>query len=276
MQWVVFGVTLATSFVIYTLLRQFDATSTKEFAKYVDMQKHELNPLVNALLRRGWTLNRVLWALLFLFGIPIALLDAYLNTYVLIGVPVFAFTFGAFHVVAAANNYGVLGRLEKMTPEDIKEEEGDTLSFAKEFAAAGWMKKPMLLIRREAFSVGMTMIFLLGFGLLYYSTGVAGLGNLELVVRSKGYPVYSLFNMGWILVVVTGAFYPLRTMASLVMARRYSKMAKSDAATPDDGKTGGSWMDVTVDQLRDALKIAEDNRTRTVRLWVGPPTGQEV
>src|SRR5208283_2880153 len=106
MQWVVFGVTLATSFVIYTLLRQFDATSTKEFAKYVDMQKHELNPLVNALLRRGWTLNRVLWALLFLFGIPIALLDAYLNTYVLIGVPVFAFTFGAFHVVAAANNYG--------------------------------------------------------------------------------------------------------------------------------------------------------------------------
>lgn len=276
MQWLVFGFTLVASFVIYATMRNFDVSTTKEFAKYVDMQKHELNPFVNALLRRGWALNRVLWVFLFLFGIPIALLDAYLNTYVLIGVPVFAFTFGAFHIVAAVNNYGFLERVKEMTPEDLKEEEDDTLSFAKKFAAAGWTKKPMLLARREAFSVGMCLIFLLGFGLLYYSIGVAGLGNLELVVAAKGYPVYSFFNMGWILVVVTGAYYPLRTMASLVMARRYSKMAQSGAAIPAEGKTGGSWTDVTVDQLRDALKIAEENRTRTVRLWLGPHSGQEV
>lgn len=272
MQLEIFGVTLVVSFVLYATMRRLDVSSTKEFAKYVDMQKHELNPLVNGLLRRGWTLDCVLWAMLFLFGIPIVLLDAYLNTYVLVGVPLFAFSFGAFHVVAAANNYGFLERVKKMSPADIKEEEEDNFSFAKEFTAAGWKKKVLLLSRRDTFSTGMTAIFLFGFGLLYYSIGVAGLGNLELVVLAKGYPVYSFFNMGWILVVVMGAYYPLRTIGSLVMARRYSKMAKLGAVTPYEGKTG-SWMDVTVDQLRDALKIAEDNKTRTVRLWVGAPSG---
>src|SRR5437016_14066056 len=55
----------AESFVVYSLLRYPDEKSTKKLAQRVDLQKHEVNPLLT-LLARKWSLNaafRVTWVL---------------------------------------------------------------------------------------------------------------------------------------------------------------------------------------------------------------------
>ena len=111
-----FGFTFVVSFATYSILRHFDVDSTKAFSKYLDMEKHEVNPLVNWLLKRGLSLNRSFTVMLFLFGVPIALGDAMLNTYLALGVPLFAWLFGCLHVIASANNYGYLSGTSMATP----------------------------------------------------------------------------------------------------------------------------------------------------------------
>jgi hypothetical protein len=268
--WILFGVTFATSFGLYFLMRRFDVWSTKEFAKYVDMQKHEVNPLVNALLRRGWTLDKVMTFTLFLFGIPIALFDASLNTYILFGVPVLAFLMGCFHMVAAASNTGGLQRLRRMSKEEINEEEADWLHFASSVRKASWVGKVRMVVEREAFGFWMTIMFAFAYGLLYYSVGVAGIVSVLNVFHSHGYPLYSFFGMGWLLCLALLGYYPLRAASTVVMTMRYSKLAKKDelsGSLPTEPSVG--WMDVTVAQLEDALKLAKANGVNSVRLSIG-------
>jgi len=268
--WIIFGVTFATSFGLYFLMRRFDVWSTKEFAKYVDMQKHEVNPLVNALLRRGWTFDQVMTFTLFLFGIPIATLDASFNTYIFFGVPAFAFLMGCFHMVAAASNTGGLQRLKRMSKEEIKEEEDDWLCFASMVQKASWAGKVRMTLERDAFGFWMTIMFVFAYGSLYYSVSVAGIVPVLNVFHSSGYPVYSYFGMGWLLSFALLGYYPLKAISTVVMTMRYSKMAKKDelsGAMPSEPALG--WMDVTVAQLEDALKLAKANGVDSVRLSIG-------
>lgn len=270
MDWLIFGVTFATSFSLYSSMRQFDVWSTKEFAKYVDMQKHEVNPLVNALLRQGWTLDRVMTFTWLLFGIPIALLDALLNTYILFGVPAIGFLMGCFHMVAAASNTGVLQRLKRMTKDEIREDEAEWLRFASLVRKASWVIKVRMVVEREAFGFWMTIMFLFAYGLLYYSVGAAGILSVLSVFHSHGYPVYSFFGIGWLFSLALLGYYPLKAASAVVMTMRYSKLARKDelsGSLPPEPNLG--WMDVTVAQLEDALKLARTNGVNRVRLSFG-------
>jgi hypothetical protein len=270
MNWELFGLTFAVSFGLYFLMRRFDVWSTKEFAKYVDMQKHEVNPIVNALLRRGWTLDRVMMFTLFLFGIPIALLDAYLNTFVLFGVPALAFLMGSFHMVAAASNTGGLQRLKRMSKEEIAEEEADWLPFASQVRKASWVGKVKMVMEREAFGFWMTIMFAFAYGLLYYSVMTVGIVPVFSAFLSHGFTIYSYFGMGWLLSLALLGYYPLRAAATVVMTKRYSKLVEKNelSGTPPSEPSVG-WMDVTVAQLEDALKLARANGVNSVRLSIG-------
>jgi len=44
------------SFFVYSLLRYFDEKSTRKLAKRLDLQKHEVNPLLTFLARR-WSIQ---------------------------------------------------------------------------------------------------------------------------------------------------------------------------------------------------------------------------
>lgn len=270
MNWPLFGLTFAVSFGLYFLMRRFDVWSTKEFAKYVDMQKHEVNPIVNALLRRGWTLDKVMIFTLFLFGIPIALLDASLNTFILFGVPALAFLMGSFHMVAAASNTGGLQRLKRMSKEEIAEEEAEWLRFGSQVRKAPWAGKIKMVMEREAFGFWMTIMFAFAYGLLYYSVNVAGIVPVFNTFLSRGFTVYSYFGMGWLLSLALLGYYPLRAASTVVMTRRYSKLAEKNelsGVSPSESSVG--WMDVSVAQLEDALKLAKTNGVNSVRLSIG-------
>ena len=65
-------------------------------------------------------------------------------------------------------------------------------------------------------------------------------------------------------------YYPLRAAATVVMTKRYSKLVEKNelSGTPPSEPSVG-WMDVTVAQLEDALKLARANGVNSVRLSIG-------
>jgi len=269
---ILFGFTLAASFATYSILRHFDVASTKAFSKYLNMEKHEVNWLINWLLKRGWSLDRSFTFMLFIFGLPIALADAALNTYLALGVPLFAWIFGCFHIIASVNNYGYLPKLERMDPEEIREEEADMFAFGMEFGKANIRKKVMMLWNRKGFDLGMTFLSIVAFASIYYSAVVVvGVIPIEMLFVNHGFHVLSFFNMGWVLAFVLLAYYPLRVLAEITMANRYYNLSKGVVTEVgvQDGLRSSGWMDIPVDQLKSALKIAEENNSKVVRILLG-------
>src|SRR5207245_7837743 len=96
------AIVFAESFTVYSLLRQFDVRSTRKLAERIDLQKHEVNPLLTFLTKR-LSLNTAFRATWVLTASAIALSDTYLNTVVSWGVPAIAFIFGTIHLLAAAS-----------------------------------------------------------------------------------------------------------------------------------------------------------------------------
>jgi hypothetical protein len=273
MQYALFALTFVVSFATYCILRQFDVDSTKAFSKYLDMEKHEVNPLINWLLKRGLELNQSFSLMLFLFGIPIALGDAALNTYLALGVPFFAWFFGCFHVIASANNYGYLPKLKRMSPQEIREEEADMFAFSMEFGKANLRKKVAMLWDRKGFELTMTILSVIAFVFIYSSIEIVGLVRIELLFYNHGFSVLSLFNTGAILAFALLAYYPVKVIAEITMARRYYLLSKGFViqAKVQDRTSPSGWLDIPADQLKDALKIADENDSKLVRIWLGSP-----
>jgi hypothetical protein len=268
---ILFGLTFAVSFATYFILRHFDVASTKAFSKYLDMEKHEVNPLINWLLRRGLSLDQSFTLMLFLFGIPIALGDATLDTYFALGVPFFAWSFGCLHIIASVNNYGYLPKIERMSPEEIREEEADMFAFGMEFGKANLRKKIVMLWERKRFDLSMTFFSIMAFVLIYSSTAVVGLEAIELLFFNHGFSVLSFFNMGWILAFALLAYYPVRVMSEIAMANRYYHLSKGVVTQVEvqHEPSPSGWVDVPVDQLKSALEIANEKNSKVVRIWLG-------
>jgi len=268
---ILFGFTFAVSFATYFILRRFDVASTKAFSKYLDMEKHEVNPLINWLLRRGLSLDQSFTLMLFLFGLPIALGDATLNTYLALGVPLFAWSFGCLHIIASVNNYGYLPKIERMSPEEIRGVEADMFAFGMEFGKANLRKKIVMLWDRKRFDLTMTFFSIMAFVLIYSSTAVVGLEAIELLFFNRGFYVLSFFNMGWILAFAILAYYPVRVMAEITMANRYYHLSKGVVTQVgvQHGPSSSGWVDIPIDQLKSALKIADENNSKVVRIWLG-------
>ncbi|HMB66855.1 MAG TPA: hypothetical protein VKM96_02775 [Candidatus Bathyarchaeia archaeon] len=58
-----FALLFIESFAVYSLLRYLDVKSTKKLAQRLDLQKHEVNPLLTMLAKR-WGINtafRITW-----------------------------------------------------------------------------------------------------------------------------------------------------------------------------------------------------------------------
>jgi hypothetical protein len=270
---ILFGFTFVMSFAIYYILRQFDTASTRAFSKYLDMEKHEVNPLINWLLKRGLSLERSFTVTLFLFGIPIALGDALLNTYLALGVPLFAWSFGCLHVIASANNYGYLPKLERMNPQEIREQEADMFAFSMEFGKANLRKKIVMLWDRRRFEVIMTFLSIIAFALIYYSITTVGLVSIELLLFHHGFYVLSYFNMGSILALALLTYYPMSVLAEITMAYRYYHLSKANGFVArvgiQDKLSSSDWVDIPVDQLKNALKIADEKNSKVVRISLG-------
>jgi len=268
---ILFGFTFVASFATYFILRHFDVDSTKAFSKYLNMEKHEVNPLINWLLKRGLSLDQSFTLMLFLFGIPIALGDALLNTYLALGVPLFAWSFGCLHIIASVNNYGYLPKLKRMSPEEIREEEADMFAFAMEFGKANLKKKVVMLWDRKRFDLSMTFLSIVAFASIYGSVAVVGFVQVELLFLNQGYYVLSFFNMGWILAFALLAYYPVRVMAEITMANRYYHLSKGIVTQVgiQNGSSSSGWVDIPADQLKNALRIADENNSEVVRIWLG-------
>jgi len=269
---VLFGLTFVMSFTMYYALRHFDVASTRAFSKYLDMEKHEVNPLINWLLKRGLSLDHSFTVTLFLFGIPIALGDATLNTYLALGIPLFAWSVGCLHIIASANNYGYLPKLEHMNPQEIRAEEADMFAFGMEFGKANLRKKVVMLWDRKRFELIMTFLSIIAFALIYYSIMVVGLVSIELLLLGHGYYVLSFFNMGSVLAFALLAYYPMRVLAEITMAYRYYHLSKANGIVTrveiQDKSLSSGWVDIPIDQLKDALKIADENNSEVVRIWL--------
>src|SRR2546422_1132795 len=141
-------ITFVFSFFAYSMLRYLDQSSTKRLARRLDIQKHELNPLLTWLARK-WGLDRAFWITYLVFAIGIAMVDVFLNTVATFGFPAAAYLFGLMHVLAAANNLELDYETRGMTKGQI---ESGTFGFVEELSGLSLRKGLSLLIEKYAFT----------------------------------------------------------------------------------------------------------------------------
>ena len=266
-QTIVFALTFVVSFGLYSWLRRYDEKSTSAVAEYVDIKRHEVNPIVTLATRRGWSLKKIFRVTWLAMALPIAFGDALLNTYLFFGVPFLAFFFGTFHIVASINNGAYLQRLKRMSKEEIQKEEEENISLGKRFKSSNFKGKLTLLYERDTLAIGMSVLWVFAYSLIYYSVQVVSPLAVESSFFAKGYPVVSFFNMGWIIAFAVLTYFPLKTIGGIIILRRYSKMGDGPASQPPfSGPPGGPYIDLSVGELKEALDWAKKNRSDKVRI----------
>jgi len=247
------AIVFAESFTVYSLLRQFDVRSTRKLAERIDLQKHEVNPLLTFLTKR-LSLNTAFRATWVLTASAIALSDTYLNTVVSWGVPAIALLFGTIHLLAAASNMELEYRTRSMSPAEI---EADTYEFAKQLSGLNWKGRLSLLAERYAFNVVVTAISLVtivGFELSDTISKLTHSSNSGAVMSNA-----ALLNMMALLF-----FFPTVFFGTLIWSRRLVKFYDSGKLDPPQGHEYSIEIPIAV--AEEALNLANSKQASTIRL----------
>ncbi|TMI16843.1 hypothetical protein E6H32_10340 [Candidatus Bathyarchaeota archaeon] len=244
----------AESFVVYSLLRYPDEKSTKKLAQRVDLQKHEVNPLLT-LLARKWSLNaafRVTWVLT---ASIIAAADTFLGITISPGIPAVAFFFGTVHVLAAASNIQLDYRTKNTSREEI---DAETYKFARSLSSLDWKGRWTLLIERYAFTFVVTIVSLAAIFLYLLSSAIdptSEFSNVGAVISNL-----SSVEIGAILL-----FFPSIFFGSIAWSRRLTKFYRSGKLVGPAGP-GGQYIEIPVSIAEEALNIAKSKQASTIRL----------
>jgi len=244
----------AESFVVYSLLRYPDQKSTKKLARRLDLQKHEVNPLLT-LLARKWSLNaafRVTWVLT---ASGIAAADTFLGITVSLGIPAVAFFFGTVHILAAASNTQLDYRTKNTSREEM---DAETYKFARSLSALDWKGRWTLLIERNAFTFVVTIISLAGIFLYLLSSAIdptSEFSNVGAVMSNL-----SFVEIGAILL-----FFPSIFFGTITLSRRLTKFYRSGKLVGPTGP-GAQYIEIPVSIAEEALNIAKSKHSSRIRV----------
>ena len=151
-------------FVTYSLFRYFDYESTKLCLSLLDIERHEINPLVVRLSRKlGFkTAFLITWPL---FAIPIAIIDS-LVFLDMLGAPVLAFLFGFAHILASMSNMGLYFQVREFGVDTIEYNSQLTIDKLKKLSLIGKLKH---LTKINFFNTVLSIYGMLIVSALWYS-----------------------------------------------------------------------------------------------------------
>src|SRR5579875_157131 len=274
---ILFPVTFIFSFTMYSLLRSLDVISTRQMSSILDIRKHEVNPIVVALTKRGWKLNNIFRLTWILFGIPIALLDATLNSYQELGFPLYGCLFGFMHLVAACNNFGLYGRLSHLKDSELQDNEREQLDYARNFARLQWRQKFKVFVSKNAFAFGMSILSLIALSLVYSAIMLVGPVNLELIFFKSSIYLLATFNMGLVIGLAVVVYFPIRLISSFLILRRYMEIAKDEPGNAKGEQNLSTvYIEIPVEVIRSALKAAESKGASVVTISNLSGSGDDV
>ena len=261
-------VVFALSFIIYTILRDFDVKSTLQLADIIDLQKHEVNPTITWLARR-MDLKQAMRLTWFAIGIPVAAADAYVNQAFPYGVPIYALIFGFSHVLAAANNKRVAFAVSKMGVEEFEREHDQQMQEMAKLNLAGRLR---LIFRSNPRSILMLVLALPLVAALGYAMVAT---ELFTVVVSHDLLLVIPLNIAFCLIIATLIIEPAFALAPLILSRRYR-------GSPTGGVSEGQAkpettvnIQVPVSVVMQALEAARKNGEAAVKIAIPVGPGKE-
>ena len=244
---VVAVIIFAFSICAYSLMRHFDVKSTRVLAAKLDLEKHEMNPLMVRLAKRFGidSAFKITWAI---FAIPIAIADVILNSVWSVNLPVFAFVFGFTHLLAAANNIEIAYTVRHSTTEEV---ERRTMDLAAELRALNWTGRMKLLMERNAFTFLTAVYSLIIIIDLYYAGVIANITGLS-------YLTVAMPNAGNVALLSLLIYFTSVAIGLYLMSNRLAKMPPEKTVARPQG------FEVDIGIVEEGLQLARSRSATTV------------
>lgn len=214
----------AESFLVYTLLREFDVKATGDLAKRVDLQRHEINPTITWLAKKVGLKNalRVTW-LVVAFGVATA--DVYINQSFTYLIPIFALTVGFGHVLAAANNKHIAYLVDRLGVDEFERQHELDM---RELAGLGWGGKVRFLFRTNPTSI-LVLLFTIP---LVSALGYSMVATETFTAVTTAWPAKALtipLDMAFCFVLAFFLIQFAMALGPFILASRYEHSIKGDS-----------------------------------------------
>ena len=251
MNLIVAGIIFALSLTAYSSMRYFDVRTTRELAEQLDLERHEINPLMVRLAKRFGLDGafRITWVL---FAVPIGIADVLLNAYISVNLPVFAFIFGFTHLLAAANNVEVAYTLKHSSVEEV---EARTTELAAELKALSPVGRVKLILERNAHTFVTAVFSLVIIIDLYYANIIANITGLSFLA-------ITMPNAGTVTLIALLLYFPSVALGLVIMSNRLARLPSTTAAKKAEG------LEIDVKIAEAALAIAKKNGSNTILLQI--------
>jgi hypothetical protein len=244
------------SLVVYSCFQFFDLRSTKSALSGLELEKHEINPLLVFLNKRvGFeSSSLIMWLLI---ANLIAAYDAfYVNS--IFGIPLACFFFGMFHLLAVFNNLEIQFSKQFVGAEAF---ERNTDLLIEELQKRSAWGKITLLIRLNLFSV-----FLSAFGIaaLFLSLRLLSVLQIKIVTPVS----YALVYFPPMMILALILFFPIKVFGMFIICRRRLNTARS---TDEQQESAPPSIRLDVNVLETALNEAKSNNAQYIQFDLKNP-----
>ena len=248
------------SLVVYSCFQFFDLRSTKLALSGLELEKHEINPLLVFLNKRvGFKSSSfIMWLLI---ANLVASFDAfYVNG--VFGMPLACFFFGMFHVLAVFNNLEIHFAKQFV---GAKAFERNTDMLIEELRKRSSWGKLTLLIKLNLFSV---FISVFGIAALFLSIKLLSALQFRLVTPISYFLLY--FPPMMILTLIL--FFPVKVFGMFLICRRRLNTVHS---IDEQQESPSPSIRLEVNVLETALKEAKSNNAQYIQFDLKSPQQEQ-
>lgn len=247
------------SFSIYSLFQWVDVYSTRLALSKLNLEMHEINPLLVFIIKKiGF--DRTVIVMWLLFATLIGSIDA-LYVFNILGFPTTCFLFGMFHILAAANNFEINFQTQIVGAESVERNTRFLIQMLKQQSFLG---KTSLLIRLNLFKVFVATYGMVALLLLFKLFS-------SLVVTLKEPVSFLLLYLPPIMILALIMFFPVNAFGTFLISLRRLKLSKDDEPNISDDVL--QYVSLPVDVLEVALEKAKATNAEYVQFSV--PDRQE-
>jgi len=249
------------SLATYSCFQFFDMYSTKLALSKLQIEKHEINPLL-VFLNKRIGINASFLLMWFVIANSVAAFDAlYIQN--IFGLTLACFFFGMFHVFAVFNNLQIHFETQFVGADNF---ERNTEFLIRELRNRSSFGKVALLLRLNLFSV---FLSLFGIATLFLSIQLLNFLQFRLVEPINAFLLY--FPPMMILALIL--FFPVKVFGMFVICRRRLQLSKSPDNSPQNDHA--PLVSLSVDVLETALKDARVNNAKYVQFSLTRKEDQE-
>lgn len=201
------------SSILYNVFRSLDILSTKLCFSKLDLEMHEVNPIV-VFMTKKVGFNKAMLITGIFFTALIGLIDAFW-IYPTVGIPLLWLVFGLFHLIATANNFQVYFQTKIFGAKEVEESISRVID----------MLKPLSRFEQVKFLIKMNIfhLFLTIYGIVALILFLFLLSLIANVCFTVPVPILLIVTPP-IMMLDLIMFFPTMIFGSLLVFRRRLKM----------------------------------------------------